>query len=101
MLATLLFMKTKLASPATLESRNDEQTATDRNQVLEQSNVEICVGQGSYEPSADVIAGENQSWRTGRESCRPRKAFYSSKADEVANNGAQHFYELLMNEPNP
>ena len=28
-------------SPCALESRNDEQTATDRNQVLEQSNVEI------------------------------------------------------------
>jgi len=38
------------ASPAALESRNDEQTATDRNQVLEQSNVEIRLAQGPYEP---------------------------------------------------
>ena len=47
-----------LPEPAALESRNDEQTATDRNQVLEQSNVEIWLAQGSYEPSAGVIASE-------------------------------------------
>ena len=41
-----------------LESRNDEQTATDRNQVLEQSNVEISLAQGPYEPNAGLIAGE-------------------------------------------
>ena len=46
------------ASPAALESRNDEQTATDRNQVLEQSNVEIWLAQGPYEPNAGRIAGE-------------------------------------------
>src|SRR5215216_5080475 len=46
------------ASPAALESRNDEQTATDRNQVLEQSNVEIWLAQGPYEPSAGLIAAE-------------------------------------------
>ena len=46
------------ASPAALESRNDEQTATDRNQVLEQSNVEIWLAEGPYEPSAGLIAGE-------------------------------------------
>ena len=32
-----------------------------------------------------------ESWRTGRESHRPRKAFYPSKANEAAHNGAQHF----------
>jgi hypothetical protein len=46
------------ASPTALESRNDEQTATDRNQVFEQSTGEICLPQGPYEPSASVIAGE-------------------------------------------
>src|SRR5215208_1550172 len=46
------------ASPAALESRNNEQTATDRNQVLEQSNIEIWLAQGPYEPNAGVIAGE-------------------------------------------
>ena len=30
-----------IAETAALESRNDQQTATDRNQVFEQSNVEI------------------------------------------------------------
>ena len=44
--------------PAALESRNDEQTATDRNQVLDQSNVEIWQVQGPHEPSAGVIASE-------------------------------------------
>src|SRR6185295_9649055 len=43
---------------AALESRNDEQTATDRNQVLEQSNVEIWLAQRPYEPSAGMKAGE-------------------------------------------
>src|SRR5437870_2173254 len=38
-----------------LESRYDEQTATDRNQVLEQSNVELWLAQGPYEPSAGLI----------------------------------------------
>ena len=46
------------AESAALESRNDEQTATDRNQVLDQSNVEIWLSQGLYEPSAGLIAGE-------------------------------------------
>ncbi len=32
-----------------------------------------------------------ESWRIGRESRRPRKAFNPSKTDEVANSGAQHF----------
>jgi len=32
-------------SAAALESRNDEQTATDRNQVLDQTNVEIWLAQ--------------------------------------------------------
>ena len=41
-----------------LESRNDEQAATDRNQVFEQSNVEIWLAQGLHESSAGVIAGE-------------------------------------------
>ena len=31
-----------------------------------------------------------ESWCTGRESARPRKAFYPSKADEVAHARAQH-----------
>ena len=46
------------ASPSGLKSRNDEQTATDRNQILDQSNVEIWLAQGPYEPSARLIAGE-------------------------------------------
>src|SRR6185369_7962463 len=41
-----------------LESRNDEQAATDRNQVFDQSNVEVWLAQGLYEPSASMIAGE-------------------------------------------
>jgi hypothetical protein len=41
-----------------LESRNDEQAATDRNQIFEQSNVEIWLAQGLHEPSAGVIARE-------------------------------------------
>jgi hypothetical protein len=41
-----------------LESRNDHQTATDRNQVLEHSNIEIWLATVPYEPSADLIAGE-------------------------------------------
>jgi len=45
-------------SAAALESRNHEQTATDRNQVLEQSNIEIWLAQGPYEPRAGVKAGE-------------------------------------------
>src|ERR1044071_3896867 len=52
----LLEGTTPIAEPAALESRNDEQTATDRNQVLEQSNVEILLAQGLYEPSANLIA---------------------------------------------
>ena len=43
---------------AELESRNDEQAATDRNQVFEQSNVEIWLAQGLYEPTAGLIACE-------------------------------------------
>jgi hypothetical protein len=39
--------------------RNDEQTATYRNQIFEQRNVEIWLAQGPYEPSASVIAGES------------------------------------------
>jgi hypothetical protein len=46
------------ASPAGLKSRNDEQTATDRNQVFEQSNVEIWLAQRPYEPNAGLIAAE-------------------------------------------
>ena len=41
-----------------LESRNDEQAATDRNQVFDQSNVEVWLAQRLYEPSARLIAGE-------------------------------------------
>jgi len=41
-----------------LESRNDEQAATYRNQVFDQSDVEIWLAQGLYEPSANLIAGE-------------------------------------------
>jgi hypothetical protein len=47
-----------LPEPGALESRNDEQTATDSNQVLEQSNVEIWLAQRPHEPSAGVKAGE-------------------------------------------
>ena len=46
------------AYPAALESRNDVQTAADRNQVLDQSNIEIWLAQGPYEPGAGVKAGE-------------------------------------------
>ena len=62
------------ASPAALESRNDKQTTTDRNQVLEQSNVEIGLAQRPYEPNASMIAGEttddsaDQSQRSTNES---------------------------------
>src|SRR6185369_16165124 len=38
--------------------RNDEEAATDRNQVFEQSNVEIWLAQKLYEPSASLIAAE-------------------------------------------
>src|SRR4051812_9672112 len=43
---------------AALESRNDEQTATDCNQVLEQSNGKIWQVQRSHKPSAGLIARE-------------------------------------------
>src|SRR6476646_2027499 len=43
---------------AALESRNNKQTTTDRNQVLEQSNVEIWLVQKPHESSAGVIAGK-------------------------------------------
>ena len=43
---------------AALESRNDEQAAADRNQVFEQSNVEVWLAQGLYEPSAGLVAAE-------------------------------------------
>ena len=43
---------------AALESRNDEQAATDRNQVFKQRNVEVWLAQGFYESSAGVIPGE-------------------------------------------
>ena len=46
------------SSTAALETRNNEQTASDRNQILEQSNVEIWLTQEPYEPSAGVKAGE-------------------------------------------
>jgi len=36
-------------SAAALESRNHEQTATDRNQLLDQSSVEISLAPGPYE----------------------------------------------------
>jgi hypothetical protein len=47
-----------IGEPAALESRNDEQTATDRNEVFEQGNVEIWQAQEPYEPNAGLIAGE-------------------------------------------
>jgi len=55
-----------IAETAALESRDDEQTATDRNQVLEQSNVEIWLVQGPYEPSAGLIAGETTNDSTNQ-----------------------------------
>src|SRR5215212_218685 len=72
-----------------LESRNDEQTATDRNQVLDQSNVEIWLAQGPYEPSAGLIAGEttddsaDQSQPSTNES-RPSAAKRNACAREAA-----------------
>src|SRR5215207_11443166 len=77
------------ASPAALESRNDEQAATDRNQVFEQSNVEIWLAQGLYEPSAGLIAGEttndsaNQS-QPGTNESRPSTAKRNACAREAA-----------------
>src|SRR5690349_17536747 len=50
----------KESSPLTaaLESRNDEQATADRNQVFDQSNVEIRLAQGLYDPSAGLIAAK-------------------------------------------
>jgi hypothetical protein len=48
----------KEAEPAALETRNDEETSSDGNEVLDQGNVEILLPQGSYEPSAGVIGAE-------------------------------------------
>ena len=45
-------------SRTALESRNDEQAATDRDQVFKQSNCEIWLAQGLYKPSAGLIAAE-------------------------------------------
>src|SRR5690242_7270462 len=43
---------------AALESRNDEEAATDRNQVFDHSNIEIWLAQSLHEPSAGVIPAE-------------------------------------------
>src|SRR5262249_48799011 len=41
-----------------LETRNDEQAATDSNQVFDHRNVEVWLGQELNEPGASVVATE-------------------------------------------
>ena len=76
---------------AALESRNDEQTATDRNQILEQSNVEIWLAQGSYEPSAGLIAGEttNDSAEQSQPSTNVSRLF-TAKRNACAREATSH-----------
>ena len=75
----------EIAETAALESRNDQQTATDRNQVLDQSNVEIWLAQGPYEPSADLIAAEttNDSAKQSQPSTNESR-LYTAKRNACA-----------------
>ena len=66
-----------------LESRNDEQTATDRDQVLKQSNVEIWHAQRPYESSADVIAGEATGDSTDQSQSRTNESRVSTAKRNV------------------
>jgi hypothetical protein len=71
---------------AALKSRNDEQTATDRNQVLEQSNVKIWLAQGPYEPSAGVIAGKT----TNDSADQPQPSTNESRLSTAKRNACAH-----------
>ena len=82
---------TPISEPTVLESRNDKQTATDRNQILEQCNVEIWLAQGPYEPSACLIAGEttNDSANHSQPSTNESR-LSTTKGDASARQSTRH-----------
>ena len=67
---------------AALESRNDEQAAADRDQVFDQSNIEIWQAQGFYEPRAGLIAAET----TGDSSDRSQPCANESRLSTTNRN---------------
>ena len=68
--------------PVALESRNDKQAAADRNQVFDQSNVEIRLAQRLYESSADLIAAET----TDDSADRPERSTNVSRPSTTKRN---------------
>src|SRR6185369_10995439 len=63
---------------ATLKSRNGEQAASDRNEVFDQSNVEIGLAFGLYEPRAGLIAGETTDGSADHSETRTKVSRLSS-----------------------